>query len=310
MNSSCERELGSYLVLGSNEKFSLVILFLCITNALSAIASSIGNFLVVIAIWRTPSLHCPSSVLLSGLALSDLAVGLISQPVFVASNITLLFEDCTLFSILVRVHEYFANQLLAVSFFTLSVTSLDRFLAFKLHLRYQELITVRRIVLCLLFIWITASIFAFWISFHRISAEIAKITFVVGFSLNTVICYFKIFRIVGYHQRRIASQIPTTQSNTQESRPNLSRYKRSVRSLLYVVGFFCVSYLPWVFWVIAKYSISKGETVEIVLAARVFFTVSYSNACFNPFLYCWRMRDIREAIKEQTRVMCKERARN
>ena len=310
MNSSCERELASYLLVGTNEKFSLVILFLCITNTFSAIVSTIGNFLVVTAIWRTRSLHCPSFVLLSGLALSDLAVGLISQPIFVASNITLLFEDCALFSILVRVHEYFANQLLAVSFFTLSVASLDRFLAFKLHLRYQELITVRRIVLCLSFIWITASIFALWISFHRTSAEIAKIVFVLGFSLSTVICYFKIFRVVSYHQRSIESQTQTTGRDTQESRPRLARYKRSVRSLLYIVGVFCVSYLPWVFWVIAKYSISKGETVEIVLAARVLFTVSYSNACFNPFLYCWRMQDIREAIKQQTRVLCKKRARS
>lgn len=43
-----------------------------------------GNSLILVSFARTPSLLSPSNVLLIGLAISDLCVGLIAQPVYMA----------------------------------------------------------------------------------------------------------------------------------------------------------------------------------------------------------------------------------
>ena len=48
-------------------------------------------------------------VLLSGLALSDLAVGLISQPIFVVFNSADLYGNCHLFYVTFKIHDYFAT---------------------------------------------------------------------------------------------------------------------------------------------------------------------------------------------------------
>ena len=61
-----------------------IIVLNCSANTILVIVSIIANSLVVSAIWRTPSLRYPSIVFLCGLAVSDLAVGLVVQPLFIA----------------------------------------------------------------------------------------------------------------------------------------------------------------------------------------------------------------------------------
>ena len=260
MNSSCGNESVPSILVAGDVRFSNVILFLCIVNTLTAFVTTVGNFFVAIAIWRAPNLHRPSFVLIFGLVLSDLAVGLISQPLFVANNLADFYKNCNLFSVSYRVSEYFANQLLGVTGLTLSATAIDRFLALKIHLRYQELVTVRKTLLCLLFMWITATFYAAWKIAHRSSAEIGGVMWCLWFSITIVTCYLKIFQIVRHHQTQIENQTP--QLGVQRTVPNLARYRRSVRTMLYIVGLFCLSCLSWVVLGIIKHAIYKGSRSE------------------------------------------------
>ena len=57
-----------------------------IVATLSPIAA-IGNFLVLTAIWRNPSLRTPSYILIAGLSFTDFSTGLITQPVYVANEL-------------------------------------------------------------------------------------------------------------------------------------------------------------------------------------------------------------------------------
>ena len=291
-------------MIASNDIFLQLVIFLCIVNSVTALVSTTGNFFVVFTIWRTPSLHSPSFVLLSGLALSDLAVGLIAQPIFVVLNSADIYDNCDLFSVLYRVHAYLSTQLLTVTFLTVSATVIDRFLALKIHLRYRELVTVRRALFCFLFIWIVGSALALWILIDLSNAKIGAMTLAIVVLFITVTCYVKIFRIVRHHQNQIANQFQVPQSCVQTSVPNIARYRKSVRSLLYIAGFFCVSNMFWVFWVIAKYLMNSNYEDEMELVMRILVSLSYLNSCFNPFLYCWRIGEIRQAMKEQLKKMC------
>ena len=291
-------------MIASNHIFLQLVIFLCIVNSVAALVSTAGNFIVVVTIWRTTSLHCPSFVLLSGLALSDLAVGLISQPIFVVFNSADLYGNCDLFYVTSNVHGYFSTQLLSVSFFTVSATVVDRLLALKFHLRYRELVTVRKALFCLLLIWVIGNFFAIWVLIDRPNAQIGIITLAVVVLFITAVSYVKISRLIRHHQNQIANQFQVPQrgqSCVQTSVPNMARYRKSVRSLLYIAGFFCVSNIVWVFWVIAKNLVNGNYEEENELAMRILFSVTYLNSCFNPFLYCWRIKEIRQAMKEQLR---------
>ena len=66
MNHSCGIETEHKLV---GKRYPELLVFLCVLNAVAAIIATVGNSLVLAAMWRTPSLRSPTHVLLSGMAL-------------------------------------------------------------------------------------------------------------------------------------------------------------------------------------------------------------------------------------------------
>ena len=158
MNRSC---LIPYDQLVS-QTFPEMLYFLCIANAVLAILATAGNSLVILSIWRAPSLRSQSNVLLSGLALSDLTVGLIVQPSWIAHKITLLQNNCFARSHVLIVWLCTFDLVSAVTFVNICSISFDLFLALTLHLRYHELVTIHRLLIYLGSIWIVAAFYAVW----------------------------------------------------------------------------------------------------------------------------------------------------
>ena len=90
--------------------------------------------------------------LLLSLACSDVAVGLFSQPLYTVFLINWLRLDnpsCNT----QQVRTISSSLFSAASFLGVVAVSVDRFLAVHLHLRYQELVTHRRVVIVVIGIW-------------------------------------------------------------------------------------------------------------------------------------------------------------
>jgi len=64
----------------------------CVLNVLFSLVTCMGNLVILRAIRKAPELHSPSFILLSCLAVSDLLVGAICQPFFVACKVAELVE--------------------------------------------------------------------------------------------------------------------------------------------------------------------------------------------------------------------------
>ena len=122
-----------------------------LTHSSSVVVSILGNSLVLITIRKAARLHSPSNVLLAGLALSDLGVKTITQPARIVQEIKNMKMDCITSQYSVKVVVLSSLVFVGVSFVTLTTISVDRFLALKLHLRYQELVTVNRALAISLF---------------------------------------------------------------------------------------------------------------------------------------------------------------
>ena len=92
----CHGIPASSLVLNSKILITLMVLHTYIS-----ITATIGNLLVLVTIWRSPNLHSPSNTLLFGLALSDLSVGVVSEPLHIGFQADLFSKtgkitSCTL----------------------------------------------------------------------------------------------------------------------------------------------------------------------------------------------------------------------
>ena len=114
------------------------------------------NILTIQALRKTPSLAKTLKTLLLSLAVFDLDVGLLVQPMYVAI-LLMKIQQNTESVAYVTVYKAFWIQkkiLVLASHFGVISLIVDRFLAIHLYLRYQELVTHKRVVVSCVRLWI------------------------------------------------------------------------------------------------------------------------------------------------------------
>ena len=271
----------------NNSRPETIVIINCVLNAPLMLISIIGNTLVLAAILRTPSLRSPSVVFLCSLAVSDLLVGLVIQPVYIANQLT---NDS-----LHQVMTTMAFSACGVSICTMTAISVDRFLALHYHMRYPDLMTTHRAMYTSATLWLIAS-FLSLLSFWNMNAHYfaAAISIAICLLFSTV-CYIRIYRIVRQHQLQIHVQQQAVDSL------NIQRSKRSaINTFIYYIAMI-LCYTP-LFISMIMLGI-KGVTKAWNLAD----TVAFLNSAINPVLYCWRLRELRTAVVKAAREMlCKQ----
>ena len=140
----------------SSEAFNLATVTITL-NILLSITASLGNTLILIALRKVTSLHSPTKLLFRCLAITDLGVGLISQPLYVI-YVFLINYNLKLWNIISILHDItwgLSICLSGVSVLTTTALSVDRLLALLLKLRYKHVVTLKRA---------RAVVFCFWLS--------------------------------------------------------------------------------------------------------------------------------------------------
>ena len=267
-----------------------------ILNAVFSLLTTTWNFIILYVIWKKQELHSPSFILLFSLAASDLVVGLICQPFFVAYHIAEFVGNYNVYCVLIIIQRLFSYTTTSVSLATLSGISIDRLLALTLHLRYSTIVTFNRTVLTNFAVWIGSAALVlvnFWTTTAWIFISVAGLllTFFVT-ALSTI----KIFQIVRRHQNQISQQQRSFQRNTV----NVMKLRKSSVTVLYVYGLILIFYLPLLVTVF-MYNFT-GYTTRMKLTFDYVSTVVYIGSFLNPFVYCYRMREIRQAVKNVFRM--------
>ena len=245
-----------------------------------------GNTLILSAILRTPSLRSPSTIFMCSLAISDLLVGIIVQPVYIAYE--LKQEPPLTFAI--KVLFIFTG---VVSLCTMTAISVDRFMALQFHLRYQCLMTGKRAMYTSLSLWlfgILSSFVTLWnktIMFAFLAVGIAICIFISTFS------YTRIYLIVRQHQFQIRSQQQALQLPM-----NLVRTKRSAIStfIYYICMILC--YTPMFSFMSI---VAIRPSLSGLMVWKVGNTFVFMNSSINPILFCWRVRELRRAVLKLVR---------
>ena len=267
----------------------------CIINSVFSLLTFWGNFIILHAIRKAPDLHSPSFLLLCCLAVPDLLVGAICQPVLVALNITDILDDLNAFCILTMIQFMTGYITSAVSALTLTAVSIDRLLALTLHLRYNAIVTVPRVFQTAFFFWIfciTVVALKIWMS----NAEWNFIPVAISFLTLCVVTFStsKIFLIARRHKRQIKSQTRAALS-LQTNTVNVLKCKKSAATVLYIYGLFLIFYIPFIVTIILETLVGYTRTMKIVFSYTT--TAVFINSFLNPIVYCWRIREIRRAVK-------------
>ena len=274
-----------------------IAVFLSTLNILLSISASLGNVLILVALHKETSLHLPTKLLYRCLAITDLCVGLIAHPVTVflhSSSVTTVIS-WKMFYYTDKLHKSSSFVLCQVTCLTSCAISVDRLLALLSGLRYRRVVTlprVRAVITCFWLIGISLGTIYLW----DIRTAFTLATVDTIFSLTTsAVCYGTIFRKLRHHLQVHA--VRQGQTNGRQAPLNIARYKRSVASAIWVQVAQVTCYTP--FFVVVVLMIYGGmSTGKFQIAFELTATLFYFNSTLNPFLYCWRIRSVRQAAKD------------
>ena len=271
----------------------VILLTNAAVNIPLALASLIGNSMVLQAIRKTPSLRSPLTSLICGLALSDLVVGTLVQPFFIADILVQLYVQSQGFKhTFRRCYNTIGFYLCGVSLCTIACISIDRFIAIEKPLRYPSIVTTYRISRLLLAIWSICLLLAssqFW----EERLLLASIASVVSISLSvSTISHVRMYKIVRRHQTEIGAQLQAVENSLTIINMK-SLHKAAINAfIVFIVLFVC--YCPYlVVYIVTSGSRKNSATVARSLSSTVVFT----NSALNPIVYCWRLRKIRRAVE-------------
>ena len=270
------------------------LIFLSVLNTILSITAFLGNTLILLALKKVTSLHPPSKLLYRNLAATDFCVGVIVEPL----NITYLIAVLTGRRNICR-RAFLANFISAyilgaVTLSTMAAISLDRLLALLLRLRYRQLVTLKRVYLTVTALWIVSVVFAA-IHFWNSQVTIWYASFLTSLSLVLSTASFaKIFHALRHQQIHVQNQFHQGQSH-EANLFNMARYRKAVSSALWVQLALIICYLPIV---ILEALTIQGLPPSIVTARLYAGTLVNLNSTLNPILYCWKMNEVRQAVKE------------
>ena len=270
--------------MASAEGLHLTLVFF---NAFLSFTAIVLNIITMQALRKTSSLPKTLKTLLLSLAVSDLGVGLLVHPLYVA---TLVIEkNSTAYSTVELVRSIQAKILVFASNFGVFAKAVDRFLAIQLHLRYQELVTHKRVVAVVISVWVFSA------SISYPSHPIMRAVIVVVCVTTTGLLYCKIYASVRHHTNQIHA-LQVQQATQNEDMANAARLKKSSLATFYVYFVYLVCYLPLSCYLFAK--TVNGETP--LLSHLLYFTrtLVFLNSSLNPLIYCWRMRHIRQTVMD------------
>ncbi|XP_078374357.1 melanocyte-stimulating hormone receptor-like [Oculina patagonica] len=274
----------------------------CIINILLLVTATIGNTLVLSVVWKTPSLRSPSIVLLCGLASTDLVVGFVVQPLFLSMELLLLLSNSAEYHCdLGKAYIVLSYTVCSSSLMTVTAISLDRLLALWYHLRYASIVTVPRAIYVMTLNWLISGFMAslvLW-SGNTVFPVVMAVGVAICLCLSTF-AHLKLYLAVRRHQQQIHAQVEAVQVKNCF---NVAHFKRKAVNAFVIHYFLLLCFTPlFINFLLSSnrdiiYSVLPKKAHRAI-SWKLTTTIVFLNSSVNPLIYCWRLREMRVAVKK------------
>ena len=277
-----------------------IAVFFSALNIVLSITAALGNALILIALHKVSSIYPPSKLFFRCLAVTDLCVGLVVQPLFATSMLAPFTNmDENTLNYVIEANRVSTFILCGVSLFTSTAISVDRLLALSLGMRYRKSVPLRRVRVVIFSIWLIAgsntAISRLW---GRKIGGIFLIPINITLSVATsIFCYTRIYLRLR-NQVQLLNKIPQGQPIEGRIPLNIAKYKKMVITVLWVQLALVACY--------ALISITTALS-RIGIESHVAFLTSnsilYLNSSLNPILYCWKIKEVKKEVKDVLRQL-------
>ena len=282
--------------------YTSVAVFLSALNMFLSITAILGNSLSLFALYKVSSLHSPTKLLFQCLAVTDLFIGLITQPLSAVAIMSeavpkLSFNPLCLYY-LGRVKSSSSYILCMVSVLTSTAISVERLLALMLGLRYRHVVTSWRVIVIITWFWLIGGLCGgLYLWRNDVAWSVALVLVIISLVISAC-SYFKIFLKLHSQQRRLSCQREQDHVHREQIKSGrIERYKETVASIWWVQVAIVACYIPFV--IVATLRIHGGiDGHGLQMARHLVTTLTYFNSSLNPILYFWRIAELRQAVKD------------
>ena len=296
----CEEVLFKFYA--KAEHVDSVYIAMCILNGLLTFTAIFGNAAIIFALQKASSIPTTAKILMQSLAVTDLSSGFFTHPLYIAVVARIRqSHECKHVQEVLMAFFVISAVLVSVSFQVVTLIGIDRFLSITLHLRYNQLVTPKRIIAVVASAWVCTLSLVFVVVFIEIRVgEIVLL--VVGYAgmLSLCIVNFKVYSVARRHQAIIQSQAQVTAhhlSNTTNSARNVNL---AVKVLyVFVVLLFCN--LPYL--IILTVLLISGPNVVLQGTIQFSTVLVMLNSSLNPVVFGLKMKEIRQIIKRELKML-------
>ena len=281
---------------GELQQYSLL---LSAVNIFFSLTAFLGNSLIFVALHKISSIHPPSKLLYRCLVTTDLLVGLVGQPLVATFWMSVVREQWRLCRFAWEAAFVSGYGLSLISLLTMAAMSVDRLLALFLGLRYKQTVTLKRTYVIVVTLWIITGVATLcrMLVFHIVQ-WFGRII-ISSCLIISIASYAKIFLALRRHQAQIQDHVQHSTTG-QPNALNMAQYRKAVYSALLVQLVLLACYVP-VSVVAIVMAYRQANLSHLVVALGISGTLANLNSTLNPFLYCWKISEVRQAVKQTIR---------
>ena len=273
---------------------------------LITIMTVVANGLYIITLVKKRTLHTPSNMLLGALAISDVLVGIVANPIWMIR----IFSNLNTKTVAEKLSGILMFFFILLSLLNMVMVSSDRYIAIFYPFSYHANATCKThikvgitVLAISILIFVPMGILSLT---HLITASFMYLSLVCTSLTITSYCNIKIFHLIRKKGRQV-NTVPANESKYEESEQTAARvtqHKNNAIVIAIITALFVVCYMPFIICsTIIQLGILVNRNLALLLNLWTVFLVLL-NSVMNPVVYCVRMRSVRKAFKE---VFCKNR---
>lgn len=291
--------------------FRSVSFVLCVFNSVLCPITVAGNILVFMAVLRKVQLRTVANTSILCLAFTDLMVGVFVQPSYVVYQASKLNASPNSFPCdKLLIYSFSGVICICMSFLTLILISLERYMAVFYPYIYEAKVNSRRVICVTVTVW-TVSIgillsvrFLFGINSNEETGVISLV--IIANFLVTSCVYFKIFRLVKRCNAQVNVEMSQHTSSTSERTENdpptqvnsSPREAKASKTAAFVAGTLFLCFTPTLCATIVDQAGLAPRDLLYHVIYPIAETAVLLNSCVNPGIYVWRNRGIRRSLRE------------
>ena len=273
------------------------------SSVVASIASPVAillNAILIVAVVNKKKLRSICNILLASMAVADLLIGAVAQPLFFIAGIFRLLEDYETMCALVLA-GFFAMYLQSASIYHLAVLSCERYIAIKKGINYKFIVTKRRLVVCIIIMWVLTAL--------SVAPTVPYVAGIINKKTRNVAnaCLFTIpltccvaatayFYIMIYLESRKKNENTVNSLNVQAAIANME--KKIAKTAFLLTMALLASFAPTFVLIFLTYLFGFNNRDAYLWAV----TLNQLNSCLSPVLYFYRSRRFRNTVLQMLNI--------